>query len=96
MVLPEFIVSNLSLTRRVTIKATASQRVQSIQPGGSAPKGVEYRDLVRQIGKKCFQSPCLSAILATEDRQASKSEIRLASQRRKVSGGPLKAHSVDR
>jgi len=78
------------------MKATARQWVQSIQPGETAPKGTEDRDLDHQIGKKCFQSPCLSAIIATEDRQASKSEISLASQRRKVSGGPLEAHSVDR
>lgn len=46
--------------------------LQVSQPESPVPGQAEDRDSDRQPTKKYFQQPCLSAILAFEDRQASK------------------------
>ncbi len=58
--------------RGICLAAGLTKAAQSIQTEAPVPGQSEDRDSVHQFGKNCFQSPCLSAILATVDSQTSK------------------------
>ena len=51
------------------VKDLAAYSASSLRPSGTTP---EERDSSAQTGRKCFQTPCSSAILASDEPQLSK------------------------